>query len=61
MDTAKIFELSRGNPELTEVFSFKLTSENKERFIEVCRVRGLSTGAVMRALLGEFLEATDIE
>lgn len=57
VDLQKILDASRSNPELQANFSFKLEVEMKERFVQYCSDEGLSTGAVLRSLLAEFLEA----
>lgn len=57
MDMQKVLLEGRSHADMEATFAFKLPSEQKEEFVEICRVRGLSTGRVIRSLLDQFIEA----
>lgn len=58
MDLEKVFDAAKSHPELGAVFSFKVDEQAKADFVHYCSKHGLSTGAVMRELLRQFLEGT---
>lgn len=59
MDLQKVFDAAVRNPEMHATFSFKLEQDLKDSFIDLCTEKGLSTGAVMRELLRQFMGRVD--
>lgn len=55
MNIEKILSEARTNPELRASYTFKLTESMKETFIRVCAENSLSSGAVLRVMLSDWL------
>jgi len=58
MDVDKVYLVAHSDQEMSETFAFKLTSDLKESFVQLCLENNLSTGRVMRELLRQFIETS---
>lgn len=61
MNVDKVYLVAHSDQEMSETFAFKLTSDLKEAFIQLCLEKNLSTGRVMRELLRQFIEASHLD
>ena len=55
MEIDTILEKSRRDTSLDGHFGFKINNDFKDRFFAVCQAEHLSTGAVVRELLNDFV------
>jgi len=56
MDLEKAKLLASGDQNNTETITFRIDSETKARFVEVCKEHNLSIGRLMRAVVNELIE-----
>lgn len=57
MDMQKVLLEGRSHADMEATFAFKLPAAQKDEFVEICRIHGLSTGRVIRSLLDQFIES----